>query len=284
MRDLVVHRREPTEQRREHAPRPPNGATIASGDLRLIDGDTGAVVAIQAHPPMPWATDLARSLRSVRWSAKGGSKGGSEPRLSGFVNEHRTFGFAAPVPLRRRYGCSPCEFDREYPRITARLAEFVRLAWDVFSTAAHAESQAHARLVTDAILPAWRFAGMPWTSGIINGTAALPYHRDAGNLAGSWSAMLGLRRKVDGGLLHLAEYDVWLPVADRSITVFDGQGVLHGVSPLSARPGGHRYTIVTYAKAGMRECLSGDAEVRRAQARRTVAEDRERDRRQAVAP
>lgn len=274
MRDVRVHRREVTEERRTYAPVPPEDAVVLDGDVRLIDADTGEVVAVQALPPMPWAGDVARSLRSIRWAGDKPNQG-DEVRLSGFKNAHRTFGYSAPVPLRRRYGCSICEFDREYPRLTARLAGFARLSADIL--AEHAPVAA-ARLaeVTADIDPAWHFAGTDWTSGIINKTSALPYHRDAGNVPGSWSAMLGLRRGVTGGLLHLAEYGVHLTIPDRSITLFDGQAVLHAVTPFHREnAGAFRYTAVVYAKAGTRKCLAGPAEIARARRLRSESEDRE---------
>lgn len=276
MRDVLVHRREVDEERRTYATAPPDDALVIEGEARLIDADTGDVVAIQARPEMRWAADVARSLRSIRW--EGGTGNGSEFRLSGFKNAYRTFGSSSPVPLRRRYGCSICDFNREYPRLTARLEEFARLAVDVLDEGAPDVAK-RLREVTDEINPAWRLGGTPWTSGIINKTSALPYHRDAGNVPGAWSAMLGLRRGVTGGALHLAEWGVYLAVPDRSITLFDGQSVLHAVTPFRRESAGaFRYTIVTYAKAGTRKCLAGEAEVHRAQRLRSEAEEREAER------
>lgn len=273
LQEVHVHRRKPTEERRTYATPPPDGALILDGDVRLIDADTGATVAIQAVPrSLPWATDLTRSLRTIKW--EGDTTQGSEFRLSGFKNAHRTFGFSAPVPLRRRYGCSVCAFNGDYPRLTRRLAEFARTAEALFAERAPAEHAHHLETTAD-IDPTWRFGGTPWTSGIINRTSALPYHRDAGNLKGSWSAMLGLRKDVNGGLLHLAEFDVYLTIPDRSVTIFDGQGVLHAVTPFrSLNPAAYRYTIVVYAKRAIVDCLDGANEIRRAQRLRSDAEER----------
>lgn len=273
MRDIRVHRVTPDEERRTYASAPPDGAMILDGDVRLLDADTGATVGLQVDSRLVWANDITRSLARIKWFG-GNEDKGSEFRLSGFKNAHRTFGHSAPVPLRRRYGCSVCVFNDEYPRLTTLLARFMRRAADLFEE--HAPKEYHDHLdIVQALDPSWLFGEAPWTSGIINRTSALPYHRDAGNLKGSWSAMLALRRDVSGGLLHLADYDVYLTIPHRSVTLFDGQGVLHAVTPFHVQnPKAYRYTIVTYAKAGMRKCLAGEAEVRRAQRERTLGEDR----------
>lgn len=271
--DLRLHRRKPEVERRTYAEVPPSGATIIDGSARLIDADTDETVALHlTGREISNGPSLARAMRHVRWD--GMTPGANEYRLSGICSMHRTFGTAPPVPLRRRYGCSRCRFDDEYPALTGMLADAARAAWVQFATQAPDEARKHTEL-TDIVLPAWRFGGTPWTSGIINNTAVLPYHRDAGNIGGSWSAMLALRRGVSGGLLHLADYDVWLAVPDRSLTIFDGQSILHAVTPLSVDgSGAYRYTVVWYAKANAVKCLDGDAEVRRAQRLRSEAEDR----------
>lgn len=274
MRDLRVSRREVTAERRTYATPPPDGALIVDGAARLVDDDSGEVVAIQALPHMPWAGDVSRSLRSIKWAGAKDNQG-DEVRLSGFKNAHRTFGHSAPVPLRRRYGCSVCQFNQEYPRLTARMEQFAELAYDVLREHAPDIADAHEEAIAE-IDRSWLFGRSVWTSGIVNRTSALPYHRDAGNVAGSWSAMLGLRRGVTGGLLHLAEYDAYLTIPDRSITLFDGQGVLHAVTPFrQEHTGAYRYTAVVYAKNAMKKCLAGDAEVTRAQRLRSDAEERE---------
>jgi hypothetical protein len=67
--------------------------------------------------------------------------------------------------------------------------------------------------------------------------------------------MIAARRGVEGGLLHLADYDVYLAVPHGSISIFDGQSVLHGVTPFRrVSSDAYRYTIVVYAKAGMTSC------------------------------
>jgi hypothetical protein len=64
--------------------------------------------------------------------------------------------------------------------------------------------------------------------------------------------MLAIRDGLDDGALHLPEYDITLGIPDGSVTLFDGQGTWHGVTPIVRRKKeGYRYTIVLYTKQGM---------------------------------
>lgn len=254
------------------APRPPEDARIIDGDAKLVDED-GLVVGVQIVSGVSIANRLGQALsRDVTWE-----RGGNEGRLSGISVVHRTFGFAPPVPLRRRHACTRCRFDFEYPDVAELLGEMSNAMAQTFR--AHApDAYAFTQSEVDAVIPAaWRVAETPWTSGIINHTAALPYHRDSGNIARSWSAMLTCRRGVSGGALHLVDYDVWLACPNGAVAIFDGQSVLHGVSPLHRdRPDGYRFTLVTYARKGMKVCAPDPAdEPRRAQRAATESQDRQ---------
>jgi len=124
------------------------------------------------------------------------------------------------------------------------------------------------------ILPEWRIGeARLWTSGVVNDTAALPYHRDGFNFP-TWSAMPVMRRGVRGGLLHLPEFGVALACADSTVCLFPGRRWVHGVTPLTrARAGdGYRISVVYYALRGMRDCRSAAEETRRAQLKRTERE------------
>lgn len=264
-----------TAQSRPNAPHPGEGSRVLDRDTAIIDSQTGEVVVAYVECAHSIATRLAQHLRSVKWDRDVLNNPSTTTRLSGVAVRHRTFGYAPPSYLRRRYGCSRSQFNADYPEAMNVLAEFCRTAEHVFRTLAEDVYERTAGAVLELIAPAWRIAGTPWTSGIINATAALPYHRDQANVPSSWSAMLGCRDQVSGGLLHLLDYDVYLPVRHGSITIFDGQSVTHGVTPMTIdHAAGWRYTCVTYAKQLMSHCCPDPAgEARRAALKATEAED-----------
>ena len=260
---------------------PPPGAEIIEGNAALVDEDTGEVSALQVIAVPDLANRLAFELGHIKWDAPINARGKSanEGRLSGMVVTHRTFGYTPPVPLRRRWSCAASRFDIAEPTASEAISEYIVAAEHVFRTQAGDKYEATAGKVLEEIPAAWRIAGSPWTSGIINNTAALPYHRDSNNIKGSWSAMLAIRNNVEGGLLHLADYDVWLRVPNGSISIFDGQSVLHGVSPFKlSGPNAYRYTIVSYARKGLRVCCPDPkGEPRRAALAATAADDKRRN-------
>lgn len=264
------------------ASEPPPGALILDGNVALIDAESEAVAAAQVVAVPDLANRLAERLRDLKWDAPVNNRNrpANEARLSGMVVSHRTFGFTPPQTMRRRYACATSRFDIDYPDASELLGEFLVSAEHVFRTQAHEVYRETADRVRDAIPAAWLIKGTPWTSGIINNTAALPYHRDKNNVPGSWSAMLSARRNVEGGMLHLIEYDCWLAVPNGSISIFDGQSVLHGVTPFRiAAPNAYRYTVVAYARKGMRVCCPNPSgEGARAALAATEAEDRRRNR------
>lgn len=257
---------------------PPPDATILAGNVALIDADTERVTAIQVVAIPEIANELARSLDGLKWDApvNARNKSANEGRLSGIVVSHRTFGYTPPQVLRRRYACQRSAFDKEHPDSRAIIADYLTAAEHVFRTQAHEVYAETAEHVRNTIPDAWRIAGTPWSSGIINNTAALPYHRDSNNIKGSWSAMLSARKNIEGGYLHLVDYDVYLAVPNGSISIFDGQSVLHGVTPFRpTHPHAYRYTAVAYSRSGLKVCCPDPrGEARRAAIAATEAEDK----------
>ena len=263
------------KQIRAHAPNPGPDSLVIDGPATIIDAETEEVVCVHWTGAGELATRLGGQLQKVHWHDPVNDKINNSGRLSGLRVEHRVFGFTPPAPMRRRYGCSRSTFNIEYPEAMQTISEFCILSEWVFRTFAPDVHERTGAAVRETIPNAWRMAGTLWTSGIINNTASLPYHRDSANVPHSWSSMLGVRKRMDGGFLHLADYDVYLAIPHGSISIFDGQSVIHGVTPMRpVGPNPYRYTCVTYAKSIMSRCSCDPAdEARRTQLASTAAED-----------
>ena len=262
-------------QVRAHAPSPGPDSLIIDRDVVIVDADSGEVVVAYVVAAESIATRLARSLAHVEFDNDIYTNVNTTTRLSGLAVTHCTFGYQPPQPMRRRYGCCRSQFNARYPEAMDALGEFCRVAEHVFRTQAPDVYELTGQAVRETIAPAWLIGGTPWSSGIINHTASLPYHRDQANIPKSWSAMLGCRQGVEGGYLHLVDYDAYLAVAHGSVSIFDGQSIIHGVTPLRmVKPNGYRYTCVTYAKSAMCACSADPAdELRRAQLQATRDEE-----------
>jgi len=252
------------------------GLRDASADtMRVIDRNTGNPVAAQLNL-RTIATEEKYRLRShlekLRdWDDKKQVKvSNGSARLSGIRYESRVFGVTPPAAMRLRYGCSYSTFNKQHPEIYAILTRIIQRAENLLAEYMPLAYEKHQALVETNVHPDWRIGSSHFTSGIINNTAALPYHKDSGNIKGTLNVMLCLRSGVGGGSLHLPEWDVNFAIPDWSITTFDGQMFWHGVTPFTrTKKESHRYTIVFYAKQAVTECVSFQDEHARAAYRAT---------------
>ena len=89
------------------------------------------------------------------------------------------------------------------------------------------EEDARAKIKDD-----WRILGTPFTSGIVNYNSAIKYHFDAGNIKDCASNMILLTKDVEGGDFIVPEYDIAFKNKTDYLFIFDGQGILHGVTPI----------------------------------------------------
>lgn len=258
---VVEVRRRPRRATRRAPVGEPTGPVL-DGDVTLLDVEARRVVGFQVTGLDPWPD--AAIFVPVEWEGRRRRPGSRAGRMSGFVYPHRTFGFTPPQPLRRRYTAVLAGLHADHPEAAAWMARLGAAAWAETEQRLPRLAHQH-RAGVELVAPQWRF-GDAWTSGIINRAAALPYHTDGGNVAGTLSAMYAWRRGCDGGALHLDDYDVWLAIPDRSLTVFSGATIMHGVSPLRLEADGWRYTAVYYVRAGLAQCAGTlEDEVRRAQ-------------------
>lgn len=196
---------------------------------------------------------------------------------SGRRNVSTVFGWAARRPLQRRESCNATRLAKEEPAHQATLDRWAVQLQDVLEQVEPGIVEAARETVE--VLPEWRMAGgaTMWTSGVINRTSQLPYHRDAFNFP-VWSAMPVLRRGLRGGFLSLPEYGATLACRDGWGAFFAGYNLVHGVTPMHrTADDGYRYSIVYYALRGMKDCHTYAEETRYGQAKRTERERRQAD-------
>lgn len=195
-------------------------------------------------------------------------------RMSGIRAANEYFGTTPPEPPKKRYACRDGRLYEKDAAYRAMIDEISVAAWTKFQKEFPKQAEEHERLVRASIHPDWLIAGTPFTSGIVNDRSALPYHRDAGNLKGSWSMMLALRSNTEGGGLHFPEFDLTLGIPDGSLTIFEGQAYWHGVTPLVYRKNdAYRFTLVWYVKQAVRQCGCRADEAERAAKKATSFQD-----------
>lgn len=195
-------------------------------------------------------------------------------RMSGIRAANEYFGTTPPEPPKKRYACRDGRLYEREPQYRAMIDEITVAAWRHFQEHFPLQAAAHEAVVNASIHPDWLIAGTPFTSGIVNDRSALPYHKDAGNLVGTWSMMVALRQHTDGGALNIPELGMTLAIPDRSLTIFEGQRYWHGVTPMVYRKkDAYRFTLVWYVKQAIRQCGCRAEEPARASREATKVQD-----------
>lgn len=115
-----------------------------------------------------------------------------------------------------------------------------------------------------AVLDDYILKETPFTSGIINNNNPLKYHTDTGNVENTLSAMVVIKNDVSGGYLSLPEYGIGFELCNNSVFFFNGQRILHGVTPINhSSKYSYRYSAVFYTLQDMWRCLPIDQELER---------------------
>lgn len=194
-------------------------------------------------------------------------------RSSGMVNVSRTFGMSPRRVTHGRESCRATSLATEQPDEHAHIVKAAQDLASWFRTLLP-EQAAGDLQESGEIDGEWRLAEETvWTSGVINKTSALPYHRDRMNFD-VWSAMPVLRRGVRGGCLTIPGHDATLGCRDGWVAVFPGYRLVHGVTPMRLiQPDGYRYSIVYYALRGMKDCFTYAAGLEAGRRNRTKREE-----------
>ena len=228
------------------------------------DRETGEAILVYAPYPAS-ITPLRKAVLDTNYS--------TTLRASGTRNVSRTFGFTNRSAVLQREACTPTSLAWESPSAQITLNETAQVLGDYLRDQLP-EVFEHDMNELEQVLPEWRMTeDALWTSGVINQSSALPYHRDGSNFD-TWSAMPVVRRGMDGGNLHMPEYGITINCRDGWALWFNGYAYVHGVTPMSPRAkDGYRYSIVFYAKRGMKDCHTYAVELGEARARRQGREE-----------
>lgn len=192
---------------------------------------------------------------------------------TGMTNVSRTFGMSPRKPLAQRDSCRPYTLAQEDPDAHTTIVTTAYALADQLKSIFPQVYERDEATITE-VADSWRMAkDALWTSGVINKTSTLPYHRDGFNFD-TWSAMPVLRRNVTGGYLHIPEYNLTCAARDGYALYFCGYRLVHGVTPMTqTAKSGYRYSVVYYALRGMKDCFTYAVETARAQDKRTEREE-----------
>lgn len=228
----------------------------------IVSVDNAPVLAYYHRVPGDFAT-LRAALDRIKYH-----EGFRATRNNPMFTRARTFGYAPRLEIRNQ-PCRMASLGREQPLEHAVLLEAAEVAYRCYCESFPQRATSHDELATK-VLDTYRIGKTPFTSGIVNANNPLPYHFDRGNFRGVNSAMLGFKRDIEGGHLTIPELDLAFDIGDQSLLLFDGQSLLHGVTPFRrVTDQAMRYTIVFYSLEGMWRCEPPGEELRHFNRNRT---------------
>lgn len=225
------------------------------------------VMVYGQFPNSPQLEHLRSLLKSLEF--------GTSTRTAGLVSTSRTFGFMPRVTIRRDF-CTATAMSKDHPLAFDELMRFGEVIAQKYQEFFPETFAKQTKIVNDSILQDWIIPKTPFTSGIANKNNALKYHYDNGNFDEVASCMLVLKKNSQGGNLCIPMFDLQIDICDRGFVIFDGQSILHGVSPINnVNSQAYRYSVVYYALKAMTYCLTPTEELARI---RTVKRIREKKR------
>ena len=238
-------------------------STLIKESCKLIDKETGELVGVYVVMPKT-PSKLLQALLSIKYN--------TNKRYDGLDSTSRVFGYAPRMPARNNF-CSSTGLARESPqqhRIICNFALDLSKYYKKYCGLVFAE---HSEITKEKILPEWTISGTPFSSGIVNKNNALSYHHDSGNFKNVYSNMVAFKSNTRGGHLSIPEYDIGLEISNNSILLFNGQKVLHGVTPFKLMSkAAYRFTVVYYTLLQMWKCEPLTQELARIKQGRTDLE------------
>lgn len=238
---------------------------------RLIKDDTlimenGEPVILYMALPKEETKFLRQAVKNIKYE--------KSTRTNGVKTESRIFGFNPRNPIRKNF-CSRTSLAEKFPtedNVICSYGEHLAKIYQQYFPKVYAR---HTAIVEEKVLPEWKICNSPFTSGIVNKNNPLKYHFDSGNFSEVLSNMVVFKRDIGGGMLAVPEFDIGLECADNTLVIFDGQKILHGVTPIEKQSvNGYRYSVVYYSLKQMWNCLPLGEELAKIRNSRTQREKR----------
>jgi hypothetical protein len=238
---------------------------------RLIDED--AIITLNGKKLIVYIAKLEKRLPRLVDALKR-VKYDTSTRTNGLVTTSKIFGFA-PRNVIRNHPCRAAKFASDQPQEHDLVAQAAYIAEGEYRKHHPEMAERHFEIANTKVRKEYRIGKTMFTSGIINHNNPLRYHFDTGNFEGVASAMFAFKDGIDGGYLSVPEVGLGFACKDHSLTIFDGQALLHGVTPITKlKPNSTRFTVVFYSLKQLWNCETNVDEISKLRSRRAAYECR----------
>lgn len=215
----------------------------------------------------PYGKDFKWALKNIHVRKPGN-------KATHFKNREKSkmFGNRPRDHFRRLPTCSKQKIVRYQPKVAHVLESYAGKLESIYREYFPDTYQYHQTCAQD-ILPEWKMPDSVFTSGIVNKTSQLYYHKDARNFEGTYSNMIVARKDTGGGGLVVPSLNIYVPCEDGTLVIFNGQKFTHGVTEIEkTKLTGYRFSVVYYTLEKMKECKPVDEEVEIGRHERTAKE------------
>lgn len=226
--------------------------TLIKEDCIIKHNDKIVCVYLHLHDIPP---EVTLAIRKIKYT--------KNKRIVGLRTQSRIFGYMPREKIRKDF-CGSTSLAVESPNEHQIICNFGAYLSKFYKLYAPEIFDEHQSIVVAKVKPEWLLLDSPFTSGIINKNNPLKYHHDRGNFKNVYSNMVAFKKDIQGGFLSFPEYNFALEIADTTLTFFDGQNILHGVTPIKyLSEKAYRFTAVYYTLQQMWQCLTPEEELNR---------------------
>lgn len=191
------------------------------------------------------------------------------------ATQSSVFGSLPRVPLRNDF----CRFSSQTKNEKTNansLFDFLPKLTQIYQQYLPAQYEHDIKTITESVNDDYLIEKKaPFTTANINVNHAIKYHRDTGNFRNNLSNVLILKDGIIGGELVFPEYGFALSQEDSFLSIFNGQGEIHGCLPIiKTKENPYRASIVYYTLENMKHCYPFKMEVSRLQNTASVRANR----------
>lgn len=211
-------------------------------------------------------SDIVEALKTIEYE--------TGYRTDGLKTTSAVLGYLPRNTIRRDY-CTATRLAVQQPKQHAVVARYAAVVNQYYRSINPELFARHTKDTDEHVIGAYTIKDSVFTSGIINKNNPLKYHFDTGNFKDVWSCMLVFKGDVEGGYLSCPEFGIGFALRNNSLLMFDGQEILHGVTPIRRlHEDSYRYSIVYYSMRSMWGCEPLNDEVARIRKKKTEREQK----------